>query len=321
MPLLFTNEKNGKINAAYTGRFAFIRGITSEEADQFIHNEHRNVGVEIKLQEELEHSRLFIKCQSGLIISAIRWLVRVYWLFTKKNKAIYHYYKLRAIFFANMYSLHESTVSLILNDSSRSYFSSDDVKKIRAMDRKVLNEWKIELGYKYIFIIILYPVLYFMGYITTKDFTIVSFKSENGKLVEHNSAKNGLLNNIGTKKRGHLDLLLKYLIVESWTNKTYIDNLSWVREKFRSEKASWNYIEVTLRDDKQYHLVYPSFEEYCIKLADFVLSWASCKNSNSHEALSFFLINPDDDDVFNYLANTEDEHLKKAIDYFYYHGN
>ncbi|QTH71618.1 hypothetical protein [Pseudoalteromonas xiamenensis] len=321
MPLLFTKETEGRINAVYTGRFAFVRGLSSTEADLFIAEKIASTEKKDRLLEELEHSRVYIKCSSGLIISAIRWFVRIFWLVSKNEKFVYRYYKLRAIFFVNMYSLHEDIVEFNRKSNDDSKFSEMATRDLKLSDQKVMSAWKKELGYTYLAIQIFYPVLYLMGYITTKNFTIVSSNGDVDELVDHNSSVGGLLNDIGTKERGFFDPLLKYLIVENWSNMTYSDGLSWVKEKFRSERDSWRYVETALNKNKKYQSLYPSFHEYCHKISDFVLSWSSCKDINSREALVYFLKYPDDKDAYNYLLKTQDVFLKKAIDYFYYHGN
>lgn len=322
MPLLFTNQKNGKINAAYTGRFAFVRGVNSKQADSFVKNQILRCKSEIRLQEELQHSRTFIKCHSGLILSALRWLARIGWLATKSNYSVILYYKLRTLFFAHMYSLHESTVASILYDDEKTTLSSSDLRALRARDKLVLKEWQKVLGYKYGLLVLCYPLLYLMGYLTTKDFTIISFKVLNGKLVEKNSAESGFLNNIGSvQKRKKIDSFLKYLIVENWANKGHKENVKWLQEKFKTEKSLWDQCSTILSDDAQYKDVFPSYEEYCFKVADFVLDWSCCTKVDSCHTFTYFLVEPNDDEAFNQLLTTEDEHLKKAIDYFYYHGN
>lgn len=324
MPLLFTNLVKGKINAAYTGRFAFIREATSEHADGFIEGNKPPELLEQRLKEELEHSRVFIKCKTGLIISALRWIVRIGWLITRNENLVYKYYQLRAMFFICMYSLHEELVGSKLISETSNRLTNIQKKKLNDADCKVFSLWKEHLSFfSYYSILLFSPVLLLMGFVTTKDFTVISFQKVDNQYKDHNSSSNTTinLNNIGFKKNRLTNYLLKLIIIENWANKTFADDINWARQKFRAEKDNWPLVQSILKDDKQYHSVYPSYEEYCLKLADFVLSWSNCQSFTSKEAFLLFLKNADDEEVIKFISESNDEFLKKAVCYFYYHGN
>ena len=83
----FTNHKNGKLDAIYSGRFAFIKPDNYQNIvdtfDNATKSRTQQNGTERtnSLREEFEHSIQFSKMLTGNSLNGARWLLRQFFIY------------------------------------------------------------------------------------------------------------------------------------------------------------------------------------------------------------------------------------------------
>lgn len=174
----FTRHKQGKLDAIYSGRFAFIKpdsynNIVKTFA-QVTNEKHRQDFSEKtkSLQEEFGHSIQFSKMAVGNALNGARWLIRQFFIYFPFELPVRTYYKLRFLWFCINYTMLESMYKEVQR-------SSNDQKKLTFDTKKLLRQdlHSCKLMYRHapwatFLLIASMPITIPIGYLLSKHFTV-----------------------------------------------------------------------------------------------------------------------------------------------------
>lgn len=341
--LYFCSKYNSKIRAVYTGRFAFVAQADSNIISELINsiranalldqNKHDDFSVhKLSVYEEFYHSRLFLYCNTGLVLIGIRWLIRFLWLFFRSRDSVIWYYKMRAIFYAIMYPIHESIVEEYFESKKSLKFikNNDSTNKeiLKKADNYIKNKWIQNISLSYVLLVMmLWPILKWIGWILSRDFTVISQEFKNGILYEKNHPVSGIINkagSIGNENANLTERIFNFIKIDTIKHNTFIDDWYWMLLKFRAEHDIWN----TVVDISKYHTrtrqtFTNSFNEYISNIIGFVTEWVELKDVTPN----IILVRIINKSISKKLLlkpplNWENQpQLIKLINFFHLHGN
>ena len=236
----------GRIEAVYSGRFAFVNSLNGMSFEQLFLTEKQQRS---DIAEEFLHYKLMRYSLLGLGLLSLRWFVRLIFNSFGKSRSIYpvyFYYVLRTLYFANVYD----------------YFEKDTTFKITLFRLLVL--WKLEfkiiklafnhlpLLYILLFLFIL-PLHIIFGFIINYHFAFISINEGNYINISYRK----YLNN----KKSVLNQISQKTWIENWFN-AGLSKIDWAIIKFTAERD----ILVSLKKNE-------IFKNYVFKIVKFAVSW------------------------------------------------
>ena len=103
-------SSSGVVRAVYSGRFAFVPGVSSEVALALLAGEQADSSGNESFQEELGHALVSLTTDTGLLLGGLRMAVRALWLTTGWMLPVFRYYEFRTLFYAGMYEAFENDI-------------------------------------------------------------------------------------------------------------------------------------------------------------------------------------------------------------------
>ncbi|HOC43274.1 MAG TPA: hypothetical protein PKJ99_09725 [Thermoanaerobaculales bacterium] len=227
MGMLYFTSRSTIIDAIYTGRFAFIsRGTADGVADALSALLHRTEGPDRAVDnaarddltasflEEHRHAQLFLSCNTGLILSGLLFFVRAAWLLFRTRRVVYEYYRLRAVFYAIMYPIHEHAVHETLERLSVDEEISAALREnVSQADAEVRARWNdVASPVVLAMILLCSPIFRLLGRIVARHFTVVSQEYDDGQLWECNHALSGIVNDLYADRPSAAPLPIRRLL-------------------------------------------------------------------------------------------------------------
>ncbi len=255
--LFFSNQKNGRVKALYTGRFSYVLGVDLSDAlkDYQLIVRERKLGSD-ELLEEFNHYQLFIWSLAGVYVNGLRWIVRALYAVTNKPWLIYDYYKARSLYFGLSYEFHEAHVG------------SPNIKHLNlfTLDLKIIY-LSGQNSFVYLFFLLFFPLVWLIGFVITYHFTSRVCDTSSGEPKEINISKHGY---VGIEKNRNMTPALKkigkLIQIEHYLNKG--NHIQWMLEKYRAEKHMWTKFDRIFKFG-----VTNTFDEYVNQYVRFVDSW------------------------------------------------
>jgi len=313
---------NGLVEASYTGRFSFVSGLSIQDAQDQIDllaKKSKGIKVDEGLREESRHAEQYLKSKTGLVLSGLRWLVRVLWCVTRNKEFVRNYYDLRSHFYLVMYGPYEKEVG-----------SLGDNKKIKSMwllDWKVLLRW-LSFSSKNILLYVMllfFPFLILIGWVCARHFTvIVCEKDEDSSEIRGtNVSTGGIVNTIGCSQQASIiEKFMKMVQIERRYKNGIERDWAWMMCKFDVEKKMW-------KKNKEYiseinYGVFDSgeFEDYIAHVISFASRFSCYKNGLGEYRLAKIC---DESDINLSSKDSgmdfNDQGFKNTVNFFYMHGN
>jgi hypothetical protein len=324
----FTNHKNGKLDAIYSGRFAFIKPDNYQNIVDTFNNVTRS-GVQQNaterinsLREEFGHSIQFSKMLIGNSLNGARWLLRQFFIYLPYKAPISAYYKLRFVWFCVNYDLVESMykeeqkTALPLEINKLAF----KTKALIAQDFKSFIFMFRHLPLPAILLFISMPITVPIGIFLNRHFTVYAFASDKKVIVEHGASAytttlaehkgfNKLMRTIVTiVQHGYMINRRPWIIKD------------WVHIKFSAEKEMYEKLPAINSENP----AFPDFSIYINKISAFAISWAGCKRIKKSDRIATAL---------RQLVNTKNVELleienvdgiddwNNTLGFFYMHGN
>ncbi|MGR0480179.1 MAG: hypothetical protein ACTFAL_01910 [Candidatus Electronema sp. V4] len=265
--MYFTRQNQGKIDALYSGRFAYILSNDKSTAKKYFEEilRGKETGSE-QLLEEYNHFKLYSKSISALYINGIRWIIRFIFIFTNNYWIVYEYYKARAIFFGMAYSFHEDSV----REKRVNYI--DLIK----LDIKIIFH-SLKNSKIYMLLFLFFPVIALIGFVITKHFSVrivdLSCKEIPKKMVVISKYgyvryEEGMMSSTFVQKFGGI------IQLERW-GVAHKKEEFWLIAKFAAEKDMWSLYPSKFKfaDDDTYF-------DYVHKIIIFIEKWHGGTNVN-----------------------------------------
>ena len=325
----FTKYKNGKVDAIYSGRFAFI---LPDSYENIVEN-FRKVTKENKilnftertksLNEEFGHSIQFSKMPIGNALNGARWLIRQIYIYFPMEFLVSSYYKLRFIWFCGNYSLledmYKKSQDCTLSDNQKKKFMAN-LNTLFYQDLKsaviMLKHFPILTSLLFISMPITVPI----GFFLNRHFTVYALAVDKESIIEHGitSYTSSLEKH---KKFARIMRIIVVLVQHGYVLKKRPWILkNWVHIKLKTEKTMY---------EKFSHLnssnpAFPDFNKYINSISAFAIKWSGCNDLKKSMEISNELKN---------LSKTKEVNLDKinalnafkdwenTIGFFYMHGN
>lgn len=341
--LYFCSSDNSKIQAIYSGRFAFISNADSDTINQLINKlqvcSKSNVSFKKSKNkstssfiEEYIHSKIFINCYTGLILNGYRWIVRALWMFFRLKEPVRVYYKMRTIFYSVMYPLHESFVNVYLdNNSNRNdeYYKSKRhvykyLKKIHEADKLIINKYFQHFSMKQLSVLfVLWPVCLLCGWFIGKGYTVISQELNDGKLTENNHPLSGTINKSSKGNHSLTERIFDLIRISTIKPNYFIDDWNWTMLKFQSEYAIWDFaVEYSKTYDNKERFI-RDFYQYIAVILGFVSEWICLDDIRPNIILIKKIRRSIEKNIIEEPPTNWDTNpqLVKFINFFHLHGN
>lgn len=332
--MLYFTSQSARLDAVYSGRFAFIANATAAwiaaaldrigrtpdgppEATPPVPDGDPLVSA---FAEEYRHAQLFLSCRSGLVLGGGLVLVRISWLFFRSRRTVYDYYRLRAAFFAVMYRLHEDAVAAALQRIVLDDPIPDELRDhVRRADRAVWDAWRAMMPRLVIVLRLVSPLLSLVGRLFARHYTVISQEFENGSLHEHNHALGGFANDLYADRSPLPRPIRRWLRAarpESIVPNTFATDWEWMLLKFLAERDCWGLVL-----ERNHQAM--SFDAYRAEVLAFAAAWV-----HLHQARPIATISTAIDETRTQHALPPppegwggNPRLRKLVNFFYLHGN
>lgn len=255
--MFFTKLNCGKVQAIYTGRFAYLLGLNASMArKQFSTVVRDGNGKHNELTEEYQHFRLYMRSLAGLYINGLRWVVRVIYSVTNSSMVAKDYYKARSIFFGMAYRFHEDQV----NGESQSLIELARLD-IRIIARMLFVSRIALLSFA------LFPLVVLVGMVISAHFTTRICDAASGSPKVINISKFGYVG-LDSEKKTHPLIVQFGKVIQIETYFRDVNHFRWMHSKALAEREMWD------RYGSDFHFgCSNTFEEYVRQYVRFVEHW------------------------------------------------
>lgn len=313
--LFFTSPK---FDAIYSGRFAFILGVESSHLARLVAETARlrDRPGSTSFDEEFRHSRVYLSCYTGLVVSGLRMLTRLIWVTAGSERAVAAYYRLRTAYYAVMYPLHEMLVG-----------GADHGGRRRGLFRaqwRVAWLWLTRCRMPTIAALVLVtsPFWAVLGWMLAKDFTVIEQRIADGRLVERNLSTGRYVNvvgSVGLERPSPLQRLLSLGQLERYFVSKPDRDWRWMLQKFDSERAAWSEVVRPNLSEWPYAV---EFDDYAAAIVGFAAHWAHLGFGPIRRVLAAVMDASENKAERRFPPGwADDPQRRKMVNFFYLHGN